>query len=239
MGKKRSILDKARERQGIRRSRKEAEAQRQRNLGAFLTARETLAKMRQGILDSGARRDSCILSTKLYCELGSRMSFRVAEMAVEACAMNVPASRVAHDIDDYSGSEAACSEIARRLVREKGHMVVLGDPRAEGDGWTGHLVAVIETPEGLVGIDLSLDQASRPKKLMVLRPVSFPVTDEWLNGETVARLRLNTVDGDVLVDYRARPFETGYLESPDWTRTYNPILSVNENGIQFNMECDA
>lgn len=213
-------------------------------LAPTMVAPEFLFAMRRAILESGARIDSCILSTRMYVDLAIRMGFRCAPMVVEACAMNVTISSVAEEIDGYAADYD--DEIHNLLYGAEGdpYMVILGaedrdvlftgppDPNK----WPGHLVAVIDLPgPGLYAVDLSLDQAARPKKRLLCRPAAFPVNDEWCMGEKVCRLRQSSVDGDLFIDYQARPEESSYEDSPDWQRRFSPTFTQHNGQIVFTL----
>lgn len=220
-------------------------AEKRMAISALLLQRETLLQVRKGILDAGARPDSCILSTKLYVELATRMGFRCRESVVEATVMNPAAAELARDFDDYAGTvfgPGMDDDLAKAMMATEARTVVLGSHDPELDGplgenkWAGHLVAILEDHAGQLHlIDLSLDQATRPKKRILLRPTGFPIKEELLDGDTVARLVMQTPDGECMVDYIVRPNGTGYEASKDWNRKFEPILTTHGDKMQFSV----
>jgi len=123
-------------------------------------------------------------------------------------------------------------------------MVVLGardkpDPTAPGN-WPGHMVAVIGDPGDYRVVDLSIDQATRRKHDIVLRPSCFMAPDSWVAGETTARgfrpMLGRLSDKRVIVECQAYPDDTSFESAPDWSRHLNPIITTNERGIHFQMD---
>lgn len=204
-------------------------------LAALLLSRPVIEQCRKAVLDAGAIRESCILSTRVFVDLALSMGFRCAEVVVESCAMNPVASVINKGMEEHGAEHARDEDTLRELQERGGYIVVLG-AIAEGEPpepgfWVGHLVAMFEDPSGQLHlVDVSLDQATRPKKCMLLRPTAFPVPDEFLDGVKIARLSMETPDGECLIDYQARPDEMGYLQSPDWARRFQTKLSTKPDG---------
>ena len=204
-------------------------------LAALLLSRPVVEQCRKAVLDSGAVTNSCILSTRVYVDLALSLGFRCAELVVEACAMNPVASAIGKGLEEHGSDRARDADALRELVERGGYVVVLG-AIDEGEvlkpgHWVGHLVALLEDPTGQLHlVDVSLDQATRPKKCMLLRSTAFPVPDDFVDGVRIARLSMETPDGECLIDYQARPDEMGYLRAPDWSRRFQVHLTTKSDG---------
>ena len=175
-----------------------------------------LLDVRRKILESGARRDSCILSTKIVCELAQQFGLRAKPLTVETTMLNAPAAEIYLRRGGVLAG-AAWDEIAEA----KGHLVILGwreDPVEDEGMWAGHLVAHVDCPgtNGYV-IDLSADQGHRPEKgILVPGPICFPLEQPgFLRGNTAPKLR---ADNGSLVGYDAHPEDRSYEDSKDWSR---------------------
>ena len=172
-----------------------------------------LPYLRRTILESGARRDSCILSTRVVCVLAQTLGFRAIPMTVEAIGMNKP-------LADYTREHGQAPDDSRMAeFAEKGaRFIVLGardDRIAEPGMWAGHLCALVSTEGHRVLIDLSADQADRPhKRIHLTGPLHVEVGRDWEKGEEMAALNL---DEDGLMLWRAIPDDDTYTTSPDWT----------------------
>ncbi len=148
------------------------------------------------------RPDCCIAATAIACDvLGGWLHMKLRPLAVQI--------EIANPAIVAQGRWPADQEEYRRWQTEYGAWwVSLGDPAAEGPGWSGHLVAVVY---GTAVIDLSLPQASRPAKGIVLPAVLFEAGPGFLEGQA----RDLGVNGSLLV-YRARPDDRSYASAPDW-----------------------
>src|SRR5262249_19675878 len=103
------------------------------------------------------------------------------------------------------------TEEYRRWVEESGCWWLTlgggGDP--EPGRWPGHVGVVVW--EGVL-IDLTLPQASRPQRGIVLTPTAVQVGPGFLGGSDH---RIVTMNGAELY-YRARPEDRSFMRSPDW-----------------------
>ena len=184
-----------------------------------------LGQIRAKILASGARVDSCILSTKAMCMIARGLGLRARPLTVETTIVNpvfatwIRARPLGTPIPD---------DVAYRLGDEGGRFVVVGDRTepAKPGFWSGHLVAIVDSPYVTAPprlIDLSIDQAHRPKKRINLTgPITFPVEHtEFLQGTAEAHYNLD----DLLIVYVAHPNDNSYSDSPDWLRTDDVTVS--------------
>jgi hypothetical protein len=93
----------------------------------------------------------------------------------------------------------------RRIAQEVGH-------------WPQHIEWTPETwclaiADERWGVDLTIDQASRPQHGINLSPHYWPVTPAFLRGEEPAQFLVN---GESHVHYDAMPADRGFLLVPDW-----------------------
>lgn len=95
-------------------------------------------------------------------------------------------------------------------------------PPGHERGFLGHMVALIEDGPNDILVDLSLDQASRPKRGFVLEPASIRLPREWRKEKLSIRtpsfiLLYELIENDV------------YLTSKDWLnpdRTHRIVANV-------------
>jgi hypothetical protein len=155
--------------------------------------------------------DSCIAMTFVACEALNHFGFVTAvPLNVEAIILN----RVFRD-----GLESGRLDWERKLTEDDldagAWSVALGleaqrqEKLARGERAGGHVVAVL----GKYLIDLSLDQASRPHKGIVLTPLVFEF-DAVVEAGATWTYSLN--DGDCYVEYKLRPDLETWRDSPDW-----------------------
>lgn len=187
---------------------------------------EFLRAVRAHILASGAQSDSCICSTKVVIQLAEQFNLRAEPLVVEASVFNPVFA------DHFQQHGIGVDEdTMRRLGESGGRFVVLGcraDREPAGPNkWPGHLVAVVHPPAGLANatphiIDLSIDQAHRPNKSIVVEePIAFPTPDQdFLQGKSVSIGYVKTSAGLLCFLYRAYPEDHSYDVSPDWQRSY-------------------
>jgi hypothetical protein len=192
-----------------------------------------LSEVRKLILTSGATPDSCIGSTKVLCQLGESFGLRVEPLVVEAYVYN--SAFVMHFANH--GFDITPADV-ERIGGEGGFYIVLGSRREEDKSddpkeWNGHLVAVVYPPKGLYEtphvIDISLDQAHRPARgLLLQEPVVFPIPSKrFLSGEEDA-IGLTEVRGiKMCMAYKSHPDAKDYEISPDWQRDYEARVHDN------------
>lgn len=233
----------AREKAERRDARKKDKQERMAKIAATILSPAVILETRRGVLEAGAKVESCILSTRVFVDMALRLGFRCTPVVVEAMVMNPAASEIAREVEALD-MEPTSQEFMEKCAEEGGHFVILGahDPVVDGplrEGfWVGHLVAIMEDHRGSLHlVDVSLDQAARPKKKMLIRPAAFPVPDEFLEGSVTVRYVQKTKDGECFIDYRARPYETGYEDSPDWARRFAPVVTTTpDDGLSLSIQ---
>jgi hypothetical protein len=175
-----------------------------RILGLLLAARPTMLEY--------VRVDSCIASTKMGYEVLRYFGVPAVPRAVRMAAFNRTAWQAveAGQVPDWEGTDAWSVAIAGQ-----------GAPQTRG-GWDGHLVLLVH---GRLLLDLSLDQADRPKKGIHLAPTMLLIPDPaaFTAGEWV---RYEHEDGTVLGYQRLD--DQGWRASRDWNhgeRRYREPIS--------------
>lgn len=208
----------------------------------LITMPASLEAIRRAMLRAGTRKNSCIAATKLYVELATRMGLEALPLRVETSVIN-PALWEWIEANELISEEPTATlsdETLAAAVGAGGHMVVIGyrnDSARVPGHWAGHLVALVSAGGRPRVVDLTLDQAERPEKQIVgLGPRCFVVPEPWVRGEMVARAFVKTASGKIAVEYAVLENDRQYESSPDWNRTYNPMLTADENGVRFTMD---
>lgn len=203
------------------RLKRERRAARRRTSAAFLTDPDIVRAMRRAILGSGASRDSCICSTKIFVQTARVIGSTARPMTVEACALNPVATEW---FREHGWDSDPTRDELRELGKRGGYFLVLG-ARGEApsgpNAWPGHLVAITEGATHLV--DVSIDQAHRPQRGVsmtgpLVLPIERTMREAFLAGKN--ELTLEREDGVTLI-YHAHPDDQSFTTSPDWQRDYD------------------
>jgi hypothetical protein len=169
------------------------------------------------------RSDSCIAATKIAIDVLAHYHILAEPLAVKVMIFN-PAfvQRIENGADiPISG------EITKQWSEEDGSWCLgLGYGESAPNKWPGHLVAIVRDHGWL--IDLSLDQAARPKRDINVGPAAFDVASEFLRGEAP---HIQTINGSVL-KYMAFPTDTSYDVSPNWNNPRPDELEISEKIIE-------
>ncbi len=204
-----------------KRERREKRRQQLNEAWSYFTSRHFLREVRRMILDSGALASSCICCTKVLCQLGENLGLDVQPLVVETAIYNP----VFTEFIEKNGLDPSDEEM-REMGEKGGRFVVLGarDVREPSgpNSWPGHLIALMRAKgKPPTVIDLSIDQANRPKKdILITEPVIFGVPVGFAKGTFVAQGIAGTEAGKICFVYRAFPNDTSYEASPDWQRDY-------------------
>lgn len=153
-------------------------------------------------------KESCILSTKILCDLFNQLGVRAMPVAVDVIGMDKIAVEMSERGEDIDVTDPECKGFAYRCKVDPDNE----DP--EGSTWPGHLVLVA----GRWMFDPSADQFSRDEYGCEVRPLmvefeSDEEMDTWLNdGE---RRGIKLPEGG-LISYEAHPDVLTYRISSDW-----------------------
>jgi hypothetical protein len=154
------------------------------------------------------RPDSCIAAARVLIDVFDRLHAKVRPLSVVVDVIN--AAMVAR-AEAEGGRLPADTEEYQRWIEESGCWWLTlgcgGDPKP--GRWSGH-VAVVAWEKVL--IDLSLAQASRPQRGIVLAPAAIQVGRDFLSGSD---RRVVPMNGSEL-HYLARPEDRSFMRSPDW-----------------------
>jgi hypothetical protein len=176
-----------------------------------------------GQLDAiGYGRDTCILHTRVAVDalrsFGVRARGFTARVTVGNAEWVKDCERVGHICDDVSqwSENSWCLGIGFGA-----------DPRKERPGYDGHVIAIVNDRYGL---DLTIDQASRPQRNIELGAHYWKLRPGFLTGEVP---EVFTVADGSMVIYQAVPEDRGFLTVPDWLMTpkagtVNPTPGVIE-----------
>lgn len=186
-----------------------------------LTSASFVKRLRRTILDAGECKNSCIVSTAIYLRICREHGVKAEPLSVETYIYNKPFADwiVAHDFSHPPREEAA------KLGEQGGRYLVLGGPLVrempeEAGNWPGHLIAVVRRPGGghPFFIDLSIDQAHRPEKRIIIDEPYGGVIDNpgFLKGETAMWFR-DRASGH-LVLYQASPNDTSFMDAGGWKK---------------------
>lgn len=154
-------------------------------------------------------RESCILSTKLLCDILNQLDITAMPVAVDMIGMN----QLALD-KEQRGEEFDPTEPDERAFAARCKV----DPQAEdpeGTSWPGHLVLIAG---GRFMLDPSADQFAREDYDFIVKPVIIEFEgDDQLESWLYDNVRQGFLlpDGGVLT-YEARPDVVTYRTSSDW-----------------------
>lgn len=172
---------------------------------------QALAEVARPIILDSFSADSCIVSTRAAVEVLAAYGFTPEPVQVTALVMN----RAATMAVDRWGFERASQIMSRYSAEERGGPWVVGVGFASGDDrpmrWPGHLIAAVtDGDDDTWLVDLSLDQAARPHKRLVVEPLAAQVPTGWGDGVALA-----LPDGGV-VQYRHAAHSADHTTSPNW-----------------------
>jgi hypothetical protein len=152
----------------------------------------------------GYARKTCILHTRYAVDALRILGVRARPMAARVMVGNAEWRRIAQEVGHWPQHiewtpETWCLGIGFGP-----------DPREERPGYNAHVIAIADERWG---VDLTIDQASRPQHGINLSPHYWPVTPAFLRGEEPAQFLVN---GESHVHYDAMPADRGFLLVPDW-----------------------
>lgn len=152
--------------------------------------------------------DSCIASTRVIFDLLRQYEMKPLAMACSVRVLNEALlKRIEkegrHPVDDY--------ELRRWSTQDGSWNVGIGRTGVlRKHRWDGHLVVLAYRK---VLIDISIDQASRPRKGIVLKPLAVTAPDDWADGTTDFAIP----EGRCALIYRAQPDNRDWVRTTGWT----------------------
>ncbi len=152
----------------------------------------------------GVRRDSCILHTRVAVDVLARLGVSARPLAVKVTVANSEWVRLGKRLNRPPERDEWTDDT---WVLGMGFGL---DPRQTRPGYDGHVIAIVNERFAL---DLTLDQASRPERSMVVGPHYWPAHPMFLRGER-PDVHVST-DGSVAI-YQANPDERSFTQYPDW-----------------------
>lgn len=172
------------------------------------------------MLRGGYSLASCIGATRIALDVLKKVGITNAyALVVEVHIFNKAFRDKSEEVGRLPDSR---EELEQWYVERGAHSIGLGLGREKyaDDRWPGHLVAIVDRKWLW---DLSLDQAERPDKGIVIpEPLIAPVTEPFLRG----RAPLVGVVADLLVRYEARIDDKSFRDTPNWLNSHAEITGV-------------
>jgi hypothetical protein len=153
------------------------------------------------------RPDSCIAAARVLIDVFDRLHVRARPLAVAVDVFN-PAM-VARSAAS-NGRLPETTEEYQQWIEESGCWWLtlgLGDP--EPGRWLGHVAVVVWES---VLLDLTLPQATRHERGIVLAPAAVQVWPEVLDGSERRVVQMNGCE----LHYQARPGDRSFMRARDW-----------------------
>ena len=196
--------------------------ERRRKINALV---ETLPPIMQPVFG----KDVCVLASRVGRELLFEVGVEAQPLPVRVAVINRPMfDRIEGDFDRLFEK---WSDEEENVARDEGcWAVMLGwdDQKADARGtrFAGHVVLTTTNPDGI--IDLTLDQAARPKLGLPVEPAFMPLDRRSLRalrrGEGAAAYK-DLESGARIVYGRADDLEQGLRAAPDWSgRGFNEMV---------------
>lgn len=164
-----------------------------------------LEKARPEILKE-FREDSCIASTAAGVDVLTYFNILAKALPVRTTVFNGAfAARI-----DAGQPWPKADEIKRWTVEDGSYSVGIGYGTQQPGKWAGHLAILAEN---IYLIDLSIDQASRPRYNIELKPLCVEVDDNFISGRSPCVFNC----GDCIIKIEHQAGNDGYQFSPDWS----------------------
>ena len=156
---------------------------------------------------------SCISSTRLAVEYLRGRNIKAEPLTVRA---HVLSPAMVEKINQYGGLPEDKATIDRWYEESDqvwGIGLGMSEIPAEAGNWPGHLVALVENKYLL---DLSIDQASRPERGLLLEPFFIEVPSDFLQGGGISVAATSGAE----LHYWARPADKSFLQAGDWRKLW-------------------
>lgn len=143
-----------------------------------------------------------ITATRVVFDVLAKSNFKVRPLAVQA--------RVYNPLYTQKMRPPESDEEANQWLEEGCWSIVYGGSEKKvANKWPGHLVAVVN--DACI-IDLSIVQAYRPDKNLIVNPVFAEINDEFLSGE----IQRGVNNNGCLIVYKAIPEDDTYTKNKSW-----------------------
>lgn len=186
--------------------------------------------IRGAMLRSGYSLDSCIGATRIAIDvLKSAGITNAYALVVEVNIFNKAYRDKSEEVGRMPNSRA---ELEQWYEECGAHSVGIGLGREPygPNKWPGHLVTIVDRKWLW---DLSLDQAARPEKGIVIpEPLIAPVSERFLRG----REPLVGVIADLLVRYEARVDDKTFRDTPNWINSHAEITGIKQGHDSGNQQ---
>ena len=161
----------------------------------------------QKILNQQYRPDCCIAATKIMMEVSDYFGIEARPQVVTTNVYNPIYARLFRE----NGGPPNSNKQAKEWFDKGAWSVCIGAGKPKPGHWSGHLVGIFTTEAGKHLIDLTINQANRPKKeIGPLESVHFLIPEE---GKRLACPVGNCmVVYDLINEEEAFPFRS----APDW-----------------------
>jgi hypothetical protein len=167
-------------------------------------------RARPVILDN-YRKDTCILSTAIAIDFCKHFGESVFPLACRADVYNEPMKRLIESQGKFPTDEQADKWVENSGAWGVGVGYPPRDGKQDGTKWPGHLIAY--SSEFI--LDLSIDQASRPHKGILLEKPLL-VKESGMSDFVSGKKNLPVFLGGCVIMYRPMPEDHSYTNSRDW-----------------------
>jgi hypothetical protein len=151
----------------------------------------------------GYTRRTCILHTRYAVDALRLLGVRARPLSTRVMIGNAEWRRIAGELHRWPNHDEWTPEVWCLGIGYG------ADPREEHPGYNAHVIAVVNERWAL---DLTIDQANRPKHGIELTPHYWPVTPAFLRGDEPTQFRFH----GSYIHYDAMPEDRGFLLVPDW-----------------------
>ena len=185
--------------------------------------------IRQGMLDSGFRIDSCISATRIGLDFLTRAGLDdayglVVQVAIYNQELMDHAKRVGRlplSGDETESWNAEDGSWALGLGFPNTPDGAQADTRARR--FPGHMVVIVNRR---ILWDISIDQANRPARhIEFTDPVLLPVTEPFLRGREPVAATWSASGRELSMVYYARPADKTFRTAPAWTEPLDYVLA--------------
>lgn len=157
--------------------------------------------------------DSCVTNCKIALKVLNKFNIECFEVSVQVTAVNSVFRDFLIEHKRWPGTPEV-----KELIEKGAYSVGIGFNSPDKQ-WIGHLVCVAKDEEKncFYLIDLSIDQASRPKHGIPIKPLAWPIEEKFTQEEDLVVIDL-AQNEDLISSlfYYSKLKNLGYKESPNW-----------------------